>query len=205
MVISNIVIVLIKWVVIITASLFAIRIVYIFARVGIAATLPETLEKYDLHLILQDVKHHFKFLLDDGYKIVHSEYSDHPRGGWLVVFESPDSKLSILLDKQDRPAMDIELLLVDMKIYEQPQIFLGAMIYFLTNGKVFVANYFNYNPLSRNRQLRDAARLLKAYKDRIEAYVRNDYERTKDQLDSFRERYMDLWQQEAKKRMKAGW
>jgi hypothetical protein len=205
MAISSTVIDLIKWVFIISASLFGIRIVYIIARIGIVSISPKTLEKYDLYFILKDVKHHFNFLLEDGYKIIHSEYSDHPRGGWLVEFESPDRTLSIILDKQDRPILGIELLLADEISNEQHRIYLGAMIYYLTDGKVFIANYFNYNPPNRSQQLREAARLLKAYKDRIEVYLRNDFGRTKNLLASSQERYMELWAQESKKRSRFGW
>lgn len=188
------------WILILVAILLGIGIFYTVTKTGIAIVSPETSNKIELSLILRDAKTHFSFMLEKGYKISHLEYISHPLAGWHFQLDSPDDKVSIVLDQQERPS----LIFGKEKTNKQHKVFLEAMIYYLTDRKVFIGNNYNsfYATPSRSEQLQKIAKLLKAYINQIEVYLHEDFEKGKNELSSIQEQYVNLLIQESEQRRK---
>jgi hypothetical protein len=69
---------------VIVGGLFGVFILYLVGRHVLASISPETDEKIELYFILKDIKHHFGFLFEKGYKIREAHYSINPNGSWHV-------------------------------------------------------------------------------------------------------------------------
>jgi len=178
--------------------LVVIGIVYTIAKIEIPIVPPEINHKRELSLILKDIKTHFSFLLEKSYQISHLEYVDHPLGGWHFQLDAPDDKLSIVLDEQ------LKTLLVFGKeeTDRRDQILLDAMIYHLTERKVFIGNrHFTFTP-SRSRVFRNEADLLKTYINQIENYRRDNIETTRNELSNLQKQYIDALDRESERRRK---
>src|SRR5687767_7322095 len=92
-----------NWVIAVIASLFGLGMAYIIARMLIASVSPETEKRIQLYSILRDAKRHFRFLLEKGYSISHLEYVPHHHAGSHFQLDSPDNRISIVLDQQQGP------------------------------------------------------------------------------------------------------
>jgi|GEM_PF-5145365 len=130
---------LIYWVIIAFAGLFGILIIYISAKVIIALVFPDTSNKIELYFISRDIKKHFGFLLEKGYKIAELSYDPGYQRGWHCQFESPSNKFAIVLDQELIKAL---LFLGNRDEENRFQIFLEEMIYYLTKGNVFIGNSY---------------------------------------------------------------
>ena len=178
------------------AALLGVGILYTITKIGIAIVSPETSKKIELSLILRDVKTHFGFLLEKGYNISHLDYVSHPLAGWHFQLDSPDDKVSIVLDQQERTLLAFG----KEKSDKQYQIFLEAMVYYLTDKKVFIGNSYIDDTPSRGQVFEEKAKLLKSYINQIEYYLYNDFEKSKNELNDFQEQYVNLLIQESKRR-----
>ena len=188
-----------NWVIVVFASLFGLGVVYSIARMIIASVSPETNNQIEQYFIARDVKRHFRFLLKRGYKISHLEHVPHHYAGWHFQLESPDNNLSIILDQQERPWLAFEKVKTD----KQSQISLEAMIYYLTERKVFIGNSYNSAITSRSQVFKNTAKLLRRYVVQIEKHLRDHSESIRNELGKIQEQYDDLLVEEFEQRLKS--
>jgi hypothetical protein len=88
-----------KWFLIAIGGSVGLVILYFIVWQALNSIAPDFVEKYHLFFILKDVKKHFSFLLDKGYKISKAEYSFQHFGNWVVTFESQKCKIIIIQDR----------------------------------------------------------------------------------------------------------
>ena len=184
---------LILWAIIIFAGLFGLVVVYKVMRIILIFVSPDTDNKITLYFILRDVKIYFNFMLKKGYTVANLKYVPHHYAGWHFQLDSPDQELSIVLDHQERPL----LVFGKNKTVKRYQIYLEALIYHLTKGNVFIGNSYYGNVSSRSKNFKRTAKLVKAYISQIESYQQNNFERTKNELGQFQEKYIELLLQES--------
>jgi len=187
------------WVIIVFAILFGLGLIYTIVWMVIASVSPETIITREQYFIAQDVKRHFRFLIERGYEVSHLKYVPHHYAGWHFQLDSPDQKISIMLDQQERPLLAFGTDKTD----KQHQIFLDAMIYHLTEGKVFRGYSYDSISTSRNHVFKNIAKLLKTYINQIERYSRDDFEKPKNELSKIQEQYGNLLVQDFEQQLKA--
>src|SRR5262245_38126461 len=188
-----------NWVIVVFASLFGLGMVYAIGRMILASVSPETNHQIEQYFIARDVKRHFRFLLDRGYKISHVEYVSHHSVGWHFQLDSPDNNLSIILDQQERPWLAFGKVKTD----KQSPIFLEAMIYYLTERKVFIGNSYDRAATSRSQVFKNTAKLLRKYIVQIEQHLRDRTESIRNELRQIQEQYNDLLVEEFEQRLKS--
>ena len=189
----------INWVMIIFAALFGLGMVYGIARMVIGSIAPETDRTIQLSSIQRDAKLHFAFLFEKGYTFSQLDYVAHHQAGWHFQLDSPDAQFSIILDQQHVPLLAFGTDKTDKRY----QIYLAAMIYYLSDSQVFLGrSYYDDDLTSRNHSFRKIADLLKTYIDQIENYSQDDFEKTKHELSEIQDAYGDLLVQEFEQRQK---
>lgn len=175
------------WVIIPLVILFGIGLVYRVAKVAHVIISPEKSNKLEEASIIRDVKSNFRFLLEKGYKISQVYYVNHPLAGWHFQLDSPDDKLSLILDQQELPVLAFGLEKTD----KGNRIYLEAMIYHLTGRKVFIEHTYETFS-SRSEEFKRIAKLLKTYIDQIETFARGGFETTNNDLSNLQKQYVDL-------------
>jgi hypothetical protein len=176
------------WVLIFFAVLLVVGVLYTATRITIAVASPRTSDEIEKASISRDAKAYFGFLLDRGYRISNVEYVSHYLAGWHCRLDSADDTLSIVLDEQSLPVLAFGKDKTDKRY----QIYLQAMIYYLSRREVFIGVSHDHYSERRSRVFKDTARLLRTYLEQIENYLRDDFESTKDRLSEFQEQYLDL-------------
>lgn len=185
----------VRWVINIFSVLLGLGIVYTIARIIIVFVSPNTDNKITLYFISRDINKNFGFLLKEGYTVTDLKYIPHHYGGWHFQLDSPDKKLSIILDQQER----VLLAFGKDKTDKRYQIFLEAMIYYLTKENVFVGVSHYSNTSHRSQRFKNIAKLIKAYIGQIKNYQYDNFEIMKNELSNFQEKYVSLLIQESEK------
>ncbi len=157
---------------IVVGGILGLFILYFVARHILASISPETDEKIELYFILKDVKRHFGFLFEKGYKIREAHYSINPNGSWHVDIESKECVVSIVQDRSEISAY------VSPKLGSNTlgnQISLEALIYLQSNGKNIIDSYEGNLAWGKQKQLERLAGLLKRYADQIASYFGSNF------------------------------
>ena len=157
----------------IVGGLFGLFVLYFIGRLVIAFVSPETDEKIELYFILKDIKHHFGFLFEKGYKIYSAEYAARFNGNWTVQFQSQDCVIFIV---QDRSHIEISLAPVFGAEFPDGQIDLERMIFLITQGQVHVGGFEGNLTWGKKRQFERMAGLLNEYLDRISIYLGKNHQ-----------------------------
>ena len=131
--------------------------------------------------IEKKIKRHFKFLLKGGYKIKDSIYTPpRNKGGiyrWEITISSPDCSIRLASDRGN----DVYLGIAHPK--SETFYSINVLIYFVTNGKVFIPSYGKHLSKSQNQQLKRLAGFLKDYLKIIVPYIKNDFNLHKDDIE----------------------
>jgi hypothetical protein len=195
---SNVIHKLLPWILVLFIALVIIGLLYTLSKKVIPIVSSETTNKIEIPLILRDAKTHFSFLLEKGYKISHLDYVDHPNAGWHFQLDSPDDKVSIVVDEQRKTLLAFGKEKTDKRY----QILLEAMIYYLTERKVSTDHPYCYFTPSRSQVFKHTAILLKTYIDQIENYLLDHIEITENELNNIQKQYVDLLNQVSEQRRK---
>ena len=157
-----------KWVLIVIGGGIGYTILYIVGWQVLASIAPEAVEKYNLYFVTKDVKKYFGFLLDKGYTITHTNYSYQQFGNWGVNLESEGCEIELVQDR-----LELLLSLTPRKADARDGFSLGALIYFVTNGKVFIGLFEGNHSWGKKKQFERLANLLQEYHDKIVPYLDN--------------------------------
>lgn len=135
------------------------------------------MNKLSLNPIVRNVIKHFHFLFGRGFEVSNTSNFFESFGNWFVEFESPDCFMVVFSDR-DEVFVRFYPVKTDRNIVTD----LGFMVYYLTNGQLFVgANEGNLIG-SSNKQLERSARLLAEYIDQIIPYFGQGFEKNKEDL-----------------------
>ncbi len=139
-----------------------------------------------LESISREIEYYFQFLLDRGYKVY--DIKELPMGNWQVIFALNDCAIVIYSDRDD-----VDILFSPIDSNFDYRVGLSTMIYFLTNGQVFVGrskkSFFN----TRKKSFEKLSNLLKEYIDRIIPYFGRDYEKYKHELMLTQQKHLDIY------------
>lgn len=112
--------------------------------------------------IMRDIKRYFGFLFDTGYRIRSVNYHPHEFGNWELTLESTNCIIEIC---QDRTEILVYFLpLSGNRFY---RIGLKSMIYYISQGKVFIGPFKGNLFWGKKKQYEELAELLKEYHDQI--------------------------------------
>jgi len=181
---------IIKWALIILGGLIGYTILYIIGWQILASIAPNVVEKYNLYFIIKDLKKYFGFLFEKGYALTNMHYSYQSFGNWGVTFESQMCRIELVQDR-----LELLLSLAPRKADARDGLSLGAMIYFVTKGKVFIGFFEGNRSWDKRKQFERLAGLLKEYHDKIVPYLDNsnpwesDYVINKDELVATQKKY----------------
>lgn len=139
-----------------------------------------------LEPVLRDIENYFKFLFDRGFMI--HQVRELSKGDWQVMLALDNYGIVIYSDQGE-----IGVLFSPIDSNLNYRIGLEAMIYFLSNGEVFVGkvekSFFN----SRKRVFERLSGLLKEYIDQVIPYFGKDYEKHKHELMLTQQKYLDIF------------
>jgi hypothetical protein len=181
---------IVKWVLIIIGGLMGCTILYIMGWNYLAAIAPEAVEKYNLYFVIRDVKKYFGFLIAKGYTITRTHYSYQHFGNWAVTLESKECRIEIVQDR-----LELLLALAPCKADSRDGFSLGALIYFVTKGEVFIGFFEGNKSWGKRKQFERLAHLLEEYHDKITPYLDNSnpwessFPKYKNELKATQEKY----------------
>ena len=156
----------------IVGGIFGLFVLYFVGRHVIASVSPETDEKIELYFILKDIKRHFGFLFEKGYKIREAHYSIHPNGSWHVDLESKECIISIV---QDRSEILAYVSPVFGSAASKSKLAIEAMIYLQSEGKDIIYGYEGNLAWGKKKQFERLADLLRKYIDQIASYFGSNF------------------------------
>jgi hypothetical protein len=158
-----------KWILIIIVGFFGYTIIYIIGWQIFASIAPDTVEKYNLHFVIKDVKKHFGFLFDKGYTISKTSYSYQNFGNWIITLESQKCTIKLVQDR-----LELLLSLAPRNAEIKDSFSLEAMIYFVTKGQIIVGSFDGDLSWGKKKQYERLSNLLKEYHDQLIPYLDND-------------------------------
>jgi hypothetical protein len=135
--------------------------------------------------IQEEIKHYFGFLFDMGYNFHH--FKELPMGDWEVVLESVENMIVIFSDHSE-----INLAFAPKDSDIENQMGIKAMIYYLTNGRVFVGEYPKNLFNNRRKRFEQLANLLKEYINQIRPFFGKDFDKYKHELILARRKYNNI-------------
>jgi hypothetical protein len=136
-----------------------------------------------------DIQHYFNFLIEEGYEFSKLEYiKGGYGGGWQVIFKSSSCVIHIVED-QSR----VSVLFAPLDEGNKTLIGLEAMIFYLSQEKIFIGEFDKSAYKSRGGQLEKLASLLKEYINQISPYFGSDFNKYKDALMMSKQKYSDIW------------
>jgi len=138
------------------------------------------MENNKLDFILEDIKRHFGFLLENGYKVQNIQYFPERFEDWDVFLESSECIIEIYSEYGE-----IMVAILPVNFNEKVEISLKSMIFFLTQETKFIDDFEQ----GKEKQFSELANLLKEYLNKITPYFGNDFEKHKDILISAQRKY----------------
>jgi hypothetical protein len=138
------------------------------------------------NFIVRDIKYYFGFLFDKGYRIRETIYN-WLGGYWNVVLESTNCLVHIHSDHGE-----IFLAFSPLNTELESLIGIRPMIYFLSQGQIFVDSYKGNFSQEKKGQFERLASLTKEHIDEITPYFGDDFEKYKKDLILAQKKYNDL-------------
>jgi hypothetical protein len=135
------------------------------------------MSKLALNPIVKRVIRYFDFLIDRGFEVRNVSSFLESFGNWFVEFESPDCFLVIFSDR-DEVLVTMYPVKTDRNIVTD----LGFMVWFLSNGQVFIGSDEGALVGGAKNQLERSARLLEEYIDRIVPYFGQGFEKNNEDI-----------------------
>lgn len=142
------------------------------------------MKKTKLDTIKDDIKRHFGFLFDKGYKFRDDHHFLEAPGYWSIELESPDCLIRI---RSDRDELLISLTSTMDRSY---QIGLEPLIYFLSGGQDFIGPFEGNLAWGKKKQFERLATLLRKYMDQILPYFGVDFYKYKSEMINAGNQYM---------------
>ena len=128
------------------------------------------MENQSNKFVLKEVKMHFSFLFDMGYRVRSVDYRPQESGNWLVTLESDKCLLEISKDRNE-----VMVYFIPLSGNENYRIGLKAMIYFLSQGKELIEPFKGNLFWGMRKQYKELAELLGIYHDRIVPFFGIDF------------------------------
>lgn len=140
-----------------------------------------------MNFITRNVVRNFSFLFNKGFSISNASGFIESLGNWFVEFESSSCFIIILSDHDE----------VDVRIYpvkpdRKVVVGLKPMIFYLTSGRVFIANYEGNLVWETKKQLAGVSRLLEDYIDQIIPFMGREFQNIKNDYMVAGKRYVDI-------------
>jgi len=136
--------------------------------------------------IARDIKNYFRFLFDKGYKIREILYHPQSFGNWGVILESLNNLIIISCDREE-----IFVSFAPLNTDKRDNIGLEAMIYFLSQGQVFIGNFDGDLFREKKKQFEKLSHLLEEYLEQITPYFGGNFLSYKTELLSTQQKYND--------------
>lgn len=133
--------------------------------------------KRRINSILKEVRQYYSFLFQLGYDIQNVGYYPHEFGNWEVRFESNRCILEICKDRTE-----ILIYFLPLNGDRHYRISLKAMIYYLSQRKIFVGPFKGNLFWGMKRQYEESASLLKIYHDQITPYFGSKFDLCRNEL-----------------------
>lgn len=146
---------------------------------------------YEFNPIIKDIRNHFGFLFDKGYKIRSAHVPFLGIGDWEIVLESSECLIKLYTD---RSTIFLVFAPVDSKI--DNRLGIETIIYYITKKFVgrFYGDIYKKGDDDRKKQFSELADLLKEYLDQITPYFGIDeYQKHKDELFTAQKEYLNRW------------
>lgn len=184
---------IVKWLLLIFGALVGFAILDIIGWQVAASVAPDAVEKYNLRLVIKDVKKYFGFLLNKGYTISDTHYSYQHFGNWGVTLESQNCKIHLVQDR-----LELLVSFAPLKADRKDEFGLEAMIYFVTKGQEFIGFFEGNHSWGKKKEFERMANLLREYHDQIVPYFDNEnpwesaFGKNKDELISVQKKYNDV-------------
>lgn len=144
------------------------------------------MKKISRFLIARDIKRYFGFLFERGFEIREILCRSLAFGNWSVVLESPNC-LIIIASERDEIFLSFAPLNTDKK----DRVCIEAMIYFLSEGKIFIGGIEGNRSPQKKKQFEKLASLLIKHIDQITPYFGSEFAKHKDELFSVQKEYND--------------
>lgn len=133
----------------------------------------------------KDIKYYFNFLFDVGYRF--QNFKELPMGDWEVALESNDNTIVVFSDHGE-----INLAFAPKDSDVENQVGIRAMVYFLSNGKIFIGEYQKSLFNQKRKRFEQLAKLLKEYINQITPYFGKDFDKFKHELILARKKYNNI-------------
>jgi hypothetical protein len=169
----------------IVGGLLGLVILYFIGQIAFALMLPETYEKIQRNFVLKNIQHYFEFLFEKGYKIRETKY-----GHKYIKLESKDCVISIIKDRGEI-LVSFSPVFGSDDDYNNNQIGLEAMMYYLSQGKNYISYAERTRVKSEKEQYKRLANLLKEHTDKIASYFGHAYFEYRDELKKAEKTYFD--------------
>ncbi len=139
-----------------------------------------------MDIVLRDIKHYFHFLFERGYKIY--SVKELPMEDWQITLALDNTGIVIY---SDQGAIGVLFSPVDSNMTYR--VGLEGMIYFLSQGQIFIGKSEKYFFNARRKSFERLASLLKEYIDQITPYFGSDYEKYRHELTLAQQKYLDIY------------
>lgn len=136
--------------------------------------------------ILRDIEYYFQFLFERGYKVY--SIKELSMGDWQVTLALDNLGIVIYSDQGD-----IGIIFTPIDSDMTYRVGLEGMIYFLSQGRIFVGKLEKHFFNARRKRFEKLASLLKEYIDQITPYFEKDYEKYKHELMLIQQKYLDIY------------
>jgi hypothetical protein len=144
------------------------------------------MNKLFLNFIIKDKVRYFSFLFGKGFKLRNFSNLLESFGNWFVEFESPNCLILIYSDRDE-----VFVTIYPDKTDKKNTMGLELIIYYLTNGRIFIGNFTEEIVGGIKKRLERTAVLLEEYIDQIIPYCGHEFQNIKEDLRLSNKRYWD--------------
>jgi len=147
---------------------------------------------------VKNMKTHFPFLFDRGFRVTYTHFDEESFGNWIVVLGSPEFSVMLI---QDRSELWLSIGSGQRYSNQGRWVGLELLIYFLTNEKDYIASY-DGDLHDQTKQYQRLAETFVTYYDQIFDVIVSDFDKNYYSIMSLKSKIFELSQKEVLERMR---
>jgi hypothetical protein len=156
------------------------------------------MNNHEVQEAIKNMKTHFPFLFDRGFRVTYTHFDEESFGNWIVVLGSPDFSVMLI---QDRSELWLSIGSGERYSNQGRWVGLELLIYFLTNEKAYIASY-DGDLHDQTKQYQRLAETLVKYYDQIFDVIVSDFDKNYYSIMSLKSKIFELSQKEVLERMR---
>jgi hypothetical protein len=147
---------------------------------------------------VKNMKTHFPFLFDRGFRVTYTHFDEESFGNWIVVLGSPEFNVMLI---QDRSELLLSMGSGQRYSNQGRCVGLELLIYFLTNEKDYIASY-DGDLHDQTKQYQRLAEIFQRYYSQIFDVMVSDFDKNYYSIMSLKSKVFELSQKEVLERIR---